>query len=84
VAEAEAEALRLQREVISPELLQLRFIEKWDGVLPMFSSGDSGLTPLITIPEEQIVAGSERRPTPTPTPLPADEPETTPTPTPEQ
>jgi regulator of protease activity HflC (stomatin/prohibitin superfamily) len=84
VAEAEAEALRLQREVISPELLQLRFIEKWDGVLPMFSAGDSGLTPLITIPEEQIIAGNERRPTPTPTPLPTDEPETTPTPTPEQ
>lgn len=80
VAEAEAEALRLQREVISPELLQLRFIEKWDGVLPMFSAGDNGLTPLITIPEEQIIAGSEQRPTATPTPLPTTEPEATPTP----
>ncbi|MFA5322496.1 MAG: prohibitin family protein [Smithella sp.] len=45
-ARAEAEALRLQRQVISPELLQLRqieaqikAIEKWDGKLPNVTGG---------------------------------------------
>lgn len=48
-ARAEAESLRLQREVISPELLQLRYIEKWDGVLPQFTSGDQGLVPFVSV-----------------------------------
>jgi len=56
VAKAEAEALRLQREVISPALLQLRSIEKWDGVLPRFSTGGSGLIPLINVPPEEFQA----------------------------
>ncbi len=38
-AQAEAESQRLQRETITPELLQLRAIEKWNGVLPQVSSG---------------------------------------------
>ena len=45
-AKAEAEALRLQRQVISPELIQLRqieaqikAIEKWDGKLPNVTGG---------------------------------------------
>ncbi len=45
-AEAEAKALELQKEQITPELLQLRqieaamkAIEKWDGVLPKVTSG---------------------------------------------
>jgi regulator of protease activity HflC (stomatin/prohibitin superfamily) len=45
-ARAEAEALRLQRQVISPELIQLRqieaqikAIEKWDGKLPNVTGG---------------------------------------------
>ncbi|MEA3429760.1 MAG: prohibitin family protein [Nanoarchaeota archaeon] len=45
-AEAEAEALRLQKAVISPELIQLRqiemqmmAIEKWNGVMPEATSG---------------------------------------------
>lgn len=45
-AKAEAEALRLQREVISPELIQLRqieaqikAIEKWDGKMPNVTGG---------------------------------------------
>jgi len=45
-ARAEAEALRLQRQVISPELIQLRqieaqmkAIEKWDGKLPGVTGG---------------------------------------------
>ncbi|MDD4357450.1 MAG: prohibitin family protein, partial [Smithellaceae bacterium] len=45
-AKAEAESLRLQRQVISPELIQLRqieaqikAIEKWDGKLPNVTGG---------------------------------------------
>lgn len=45
-ARAEAEALRLQRQVISPELIQLRQIEaqikaidKWDGKMPNVTGG---------------------------------------------
>ncbi len=38
-AQAEADAQRLQRETITETLLQLRAIEKWDGVLPQVTSG---------------------------------------------
>ncbi|MCK4847270.1 MAG: prohibitin family protein, partial [Deltaproteobacteria bacterium] len=38
-AEAEAEALRIQKQVISSELLQLRAIEKWDGHFPQVTGG---------------------------------------------
>jgi regulator of protease activity HflC (stomatin/prohibitin superfamily) len=39
-ARAEAESLRLQKEQITPEMLQLRAIEKWNGILPLVT-GDS-------------------------------------------
>jgi regulator of protease activity HflC (stomatin/prohibitin superfamily) len=84
IAQAEAEALRLQREVISLELLQLRFIEKWDGVLPRFSSGDSGLLPLVNIPQEELQAQPPSEPAPTAAPTaPAPSPIPEPSPTPE-
>lgn len=67
VARAEAEGLRLQREVISPDLLQLRFIEKWDGVLPRFNAGAGGIMPMLNIPTEALA--SESTPAPT-TPAP--------------
>ncbi len=45
-AKAEAEALRLQKENITPELIELRQVEasmkaikKWDGILPGVTSG---------------------------------------------
>ncbi|HUJ80084.1 MAG TPA: prohibitin family protein [Nitrospiria bacterium] len=38
-AKAEADAQRLQRETITPILLQLRAIEKWNGVLPQVTGG---------------------------------------------
>lgn len=40
-AKAEAEALKLQRQQITPELLQLRWIEKWDGKVPQYWGGTS-------------------------------------------
>ncbi|NLN39499.1 MAG: prohibitin family protein [Smithella sp.] len=56
-ARAEAEALRLQRQVISPELIQLRqieaqikAIEKWDGKLP---SVTGGAVPFIQIDKQK-------------------------------
>ncbi len=79
VARAEAEALRMLGEVISPELLQLRFLERWDGVLPRVMSGDDGLMPLINLPAEELFAPAEAAPAPTPAPEapaePAPEPE---------
>ncbi len=45
-ARAEAESQRLQRETITPTLLQLRAIEKWNGVLPQVTSGS---VPLIDL-----------------------------------
>ncbi|MBI2970997.1 MAG: prohibitin family protein [Candidatus Aenigmarchaeota archaeon] len=33
-AKAETEALKLQRDIINEQLLRLRAIEKWDGILP--------------------------------------------------
>jgi regulator of protease activity HflC (stomatin/prohibitin superfamily) len=45
-ARAEAEALRLQKENLSADLLQLRAIEKWDGKLPQATGGS---TPFITL-----------------------------------
>jgi regulator of protease activity HflC (stomatin/prohibitin superfamily) len=56
-ARAEAEALRLQRQVISPELIQLRqieaqirAIEKWDGKLPNVTGG---AVPFIQVEKEK-------------------------------
>jgi regulator of protease activity HflC (stomatin/prohibitin superfamily) len=45
-ARAEAEAQRLQRETLTPIMLQLRAIDKWDGKLPQVSGG---ATPFIDI-----------------------------------
>ncbi|MCG3112982.1 MAG: prohibitin family protein [Candidatus Manganitrophus sp. SB1] len=45
-ARAEADGQRLQRETLTPILLQLRAIEKWDGKLPQVSGG---ATPFIDV-----------------------------------
>lgn len=79
VARAEAEALRLQREVISPELLQLRFIERWDGVLPRFMGGEGGLTPLVNLPAEELAEPASAPASATPA-QPAPQPTSVPTP----
>ncbi|MCI5905054.1 MAG: prohibitin family protein [Oscillospiraceae bacterium] len=41
-AEAEAEAYRLKSEQITPEIILMSYIDKWDGRLPTVASGDSG------------------------------------------
>lgn len=48
-AGAEAEAQKLLRDTISPEVLQLRFIEAWDGKLPVYSGGDLPM-PIMPMP----------------------------------
>lgn len=45
-AEAEAYALKVKRENLTPELIELIKIEKWDGVLPKVSGNT---TPLISV-----------------------------------
>ncbi|MCX7593194.1 MAG: prohibitin family protein [Fischerella sp.] len=47
-AKGQAEAQRLQRLTLTPELLQKQAIEKWDGRFPMVMGGNSSL-PLINI-----------------------------------
>ena len=56
-AQAEAESLRLQRQVISPDLIKLRqietqmkAIEKWDGKLPNVTGG---AVPFIQVDKEK-------------------------------
>ena len=53
-ARAEAEAQQMLRETINADLLQLRAIEKWDGVLPVYSGGDAPL-PFLAVPRTQAV-----------------------------
>ncbi|AUT03452.1 membrane protease subunit, stomatin/prohibitin [Nostoc sp. CENA543] len=47
-AKGQAEAQRLQRLTLTPELLQKQAIEKWDGKFPMVMNGNGSL-PLINI-----------------------------------
>jgi len=47
-ATSDAEALRLQKEQVTPELIQLRMAEKWNGALPQYMFGDS--MPLLQLP----------------------------------
>jgi len=56
MSQAEAEALRLQKNEITPELLQLRSIEvekikweNWNGVLPTTMLGDTGTLPIYSL-----------------------------------
>lgn len=52
-AQGEAEALKLQKEQITPELLQLRAIEmmraKWNGELPNVMIGGNGVLPMVDV-----------------------------------
>ncbi|TWT46445.1 prohibitin family protein [Botrimarina hoheduenensis] len=48
-ARAEAEAQQMLRATLTPEVLQLRFIERWDGRLPVYSGGE-GTMPMPMMP----------------------------------
>lgn len=47
-AQSDAEALRLQKSQVTPELIQLRMAEKWNGALPQYMLGDT--MPLLQLP----------------------------------
>lgn len=55
-AEAEAEAYRLKSEQITPQMIAMEYIDKWDGKLPTVAGGDSS-SMLIDISE--IIAEME-------------------------
>jgi uncharacterized membrane protein YqiK len=40
-AKAQAELLRLQKEQVTPMMVQLKAVEKWDGRLPQYMGGGS-------------------------------------------
>ena len=52
-AKGQAEAQRLQRETLTPQLLQKQAIEKWDGRFPMVMGG-SGALPFINISPKNL------------------------------
>lgn len=53
-AEAKAKELELQKAYTTPELVQLKWIEKWNGVIPPFSD-TQGMTPIIQIGDTDII-----------------------------
>ena len=53
-ARAESEAQKMLRDTISPAVLQLRFIERWDGKLPVYSGGD---LPALLVPPKSAPIG---------------------------
>lgn len=55
-AQAEAEAYRLKSEQITPQMIAMEYIDKWDGKLPAVAGGDSSYM-LIDI--SQIIAQME-------------------------
>lgn len=50
-ARAEAESIRIQKEQVTPMMLQLRAIEKWNGVMPQVTAG--------TVPFIQVPGGNK-------------------------
>lgn len=59
-AQAEAEAYRLKSQEITPEILLMNYIEKWDGKLPTVAAGESGSMIIdISTLLEQIQASSK-------------------------
>ena len=51
-AKAESEAQKMLRDTISAEVLQLRFLERWDGKLPVYNGASLPL-PMMTVPPAQ-------------------------------
>ncbi len=65
-AQAEAEAYRLKSLEITPEILLMNYIEKWDGKLPTVSSGEGG-TMMIDVTELLEDIENDNTPSPAPT-----------------
>lgn len=58
-AKGQAEAQRLQRQTLTPELLQKQAIEKWDGRFPTVITGD-GTLPLINLNAGSLSSGNKQ------------------------
>ena len=69
-AEAEAEAYRLKSEQITPQMIAMEYIDKWDGKLPAVAGGDSS-SMLIDISEiiKEMEAESGNTKSTTPAPV---------------
>ncbi len=68
-AQAEAEAYRLKSQELTPEILLMNYIEKWDGKLPTVASGDGGtmmidITELLSQIEDKTPAPVQQAPAP--------------------
>lgn len=59
-AEAEAEAYRLKSEQITPEIILMNYIDKWDGKLPTVVSGDSSMMLDLTSLMQEVKNKSEQ------------------------
>ncbi|MEA5515960.1 prohibitin family protein [Nodularia sp. UHCC 0506] len=59
-AKGQAEAQRLQRLTLTPDLLQKQAIEKWDGRFPTVMSGNGAL-PLININPSSLSSGNKQQ-----------------------
>ncbi|MBE9052305.1 prohibitin family protein [Nostocales cyanobacterium LEGE 11386] len=59
-AKGQAEAQRLQRLTLTPDLLQKQAIEKWDGRFPTVMSGNGSL-PLINISPSSLASGDTKQ-----------------------
>lgn len=59
-AKGQAEAQRLQRLTLTPDLLQKQAIEKWDGRFPMVMGGNGAL-PLININPENLASTEKKK-----------------------
>lgn len=76
-AEAEAEAYRLKSEQITPQMIAMEYIDKWDGKLPAVAGGDSSsmLIDISEIIKEMETSSNTPAPAPKVT-TPAPQPET--------
>lgn len=68
-AQAEAEAYRLKSEQITPQMIAMEYIDKWDGKLPAVAGGDSSsmlidISELIS--EMETKSGTSKTQTPAP------------------
>jgi regulator of protease activity HflC (stomatin/prohibitin superfamily) len=79
-AQAEADSYKLKSQEITPEILLMNYIDKWDGKLPTMVSGDGSVMLDVTALLEDISGGkTAQTPVITPQTPPATPAETTPT-----
>ncbi len=77
-AEAEAEAYRLKSEQITPQMIAMEYIDKWDGKLPAVAGGDSSsmlidISEIIAQMQTESTSNSQTPAAPQTTPSVADD-----------